>query len=163
MMFMIERIRLGNTFKCPSCRTRVNIDEISYVSEGSGTQGEYAHINVKVCCFIIIFYFPPTRPNGPILFTQGSWGTKIEAVVRELLVLQQTEPGAKALLFSQWNEVLEIVSRALGENGVKFARVKGKRSVEVCNLVCVLVWCLLFCVVCVCVCVVSVVCVDQLC
>ena len=49
MMFMIERIKLGNTFKCPSCRTRVNIDEISYVSEGSGNQGEYAHINVKVC------------------------------------------------------------------------------------------------------------------
>ena len=46
-------------------------------------------------------------------------------------MLREVEPGTKALLFSQWNEVLEIVSRALAENGVKFARVQGKRSVEV--------------------------------
>jgi len=107
MMLMIERIPFGKTFKCPSCRTRVNIDEISYVSEGSGNSDSLINVPVK-----------------------GSWGTKIEAVVREVLALQLLEPGAKALLFSQWNEVLEIVSRALSENGVKFARVRGKGSIE---------------------------------
>lgn len=132
MMFMIERIRLGNTFKCPSCRTRVNIDEISYVSESAGNQ-EYAHINVKVWLSSFLYYLIFNSFIVVIITLQGSWGTKIEAVVREILLLREAEPTVKVLLFSQWNEVLEIVSRALQENSIRFARVHGKRSIEVCS------------------------------
>jgi hypothetical protein len=36
----------------------------------------------------------------------GSWGTKLEAVVRTLLSIRTQEPTAKSLVFSQWDGVL---------------------------------------------------------
>jgi len=96
--------QLAKTIKCPSCRTSVNIDEISYVSE-SADQSE--SIPVK-----------------------GSWGTKIEAVVRKIKVLREKDPTTKSLIFSQWNDVLLLISRALEQNNLKYARVFGKTKIE---------------------------------
>ena len=37
---------------------------------------------------------------------RGSWGSKLEAIVRYLLYLRVNEPTAKSLVFSQWEDVL---------------------------------------------------------
>jgi len=38
---------------------------------------------------------------------QGSWGSKLDAIVRYLLYLRVHEPDAKSLVFSQWDDVLK--------------------------------------------------------
>ena len=43
---------------------------------------------------------------------RGSWGTKIEALVRYLLYLHATAPEDKSLVFSQWDDVLGYGHRA---------------------------------------------------
>jgi E3 ubiquitin-protein ligase SHPRH len=57
------------------------------------------------------------------LVVKGSWGTKVEAVVRRVLwLLDDTRPGAdpavKALVFSEWEDALRVVAAALHANGV---------------------------------------------
>jgi E3 ubiquitin-protein ligase SHPRH len=55
----------------------------------------------------------------------GSHGAKISAVVRVLKAITVNDPGAKALVFSQWLEVLSILGNALSENGVSYGSMMG--------------------------------------
>lgn len=42
--------------------------------------------------------------------------TKIEALLRRLLLLRATSPDDKALVFSQWSAALELVRRGGGDD-----------------------------------------------
>ena len=53
---------------------------------------------------------------------KGSWGTKVSRLVDDLLDLRDT--GEKGLVFSQWEDMLDIVEEALAMNGVKYVRAK---------------------------------------
>ena len=54
----------------------------------------------------------------------GSWGTKVEAVLKVLLAVRKRGPTAKSLVFSSWNDVLRVVAGALGANDVPFLQVR---------------------------------------
>jgi hypothetical protein len=43
----------------------------------------------------------------------GSWMTKIEALLRRLLLMRASDPSAKALVFSQYPDALALISKAL--------------------------------------------------
>lgn len=55
-------------------------------------------------------------PNAAIV---GLIGTKASAIVRTLRGIWQQDSKAKVLVFSEWNEVLDLISRALTMNKVK--------------------------------------------
>eukprot|EP00899_Mesostigma_viride_P007989 jgi/Mesvir1/17191/Mv07612-RA.1 len=63
---------------------------------------------------------------------KGSYGTKLEAVVRRLLWIHARDPTSKSLVFSQWQDVLELLGHALEANGICFDRVKTKASLFKC-------------------------------
>jgi len=89
----------ARTIKCPTCRERVNISDISYVSESNST-------------------IPTAQETPPaVISVQGSWGTKIEALIRCIFSIGD----AKSIIFSQWNDMLEIVSRALTANNIRYS------------------------------------------
>jgi hypothetical protein len=56
---------------------------------------------------------------------EGSWGTKITALVSEVLRLPVED---KCLIFSEWDEMLDIVQQALQTNRVDIVRLKGERT-----------------------------------
>ncbi|XP_025060639.1 E3 ubiquitin-protein ligase SHPRH isoform X3 [Alligator sinensis] len=56
---------------------------------------------------------------------KGSHSTKVEAVVRTLKKIQCKDPGAKSLVFSTWQDVLDIISKALYDNNMVFAQING--------------------------------------
>ncbi|XP_056446587.1 E3 ubiquitin-protein ligase SHPRH-like [Gadus chalcogrammus] len=56
---------------------------------------------------------------------KGSHSTKVEAVVRTLKKIQLTDPGAKCLVFSMWQCVLDIISKALFDNTMEFSQING--------------------------------------
>ena len=59
---------------------------------------------------------------------KGSLSTKMEAVVKTLIKIQNDDPNAKSLVFSTWNPVLDILESALMTNDIQFAtlHVQGK-------------------------------------
>uniref|UniRef100_A0A6T6KYI4 RING-type domain-containing protein n=1 Tax=Rhodosorus marinus TaxID=101924 RepID=A0A6T6KYI4_9RHOD len=99
-----------SSVRCPSCRARAALAEISYVH--------------------------PQQERERLLQSEqreikGSYGSKISAVVRRILTILDADKSQKLLVFSQWTDVLEIISSSLRENDVGFARTeKGKKSFQ---------------------------------
>jgi len=116
-------VRSHGTLKCPTCRTRMNSDEIAFVSdtpietiqesipsdlaEAEETTAENAQSLPE-----------DEGTTGDTITVTGSWGAKIEAVVRELIRIQRADSRAKTLIFSQWNQVLELIKQALTQNHI---------------------------------------------
>uniref|UniRef100_A0A8C5L3Q3 E3 ubiquitin-protein ligase SHPRH n=1 Tax=Jaculus jaculus TaxID=51337 RepID=A0A8C5L3Q3_JACJA len=99
---IIEQYSVGShrsSIKCAICRQTTSHKEISYVFTSEQANQE-EDIPVK-----------------------GSHSTKVEAVVRALMKIQLRDPGAKALVFSTWQDVLDIISKALTDNNMEFAQI----------------------------------------
>ncbi|XP_027028249.2 E3 ubiquitin-protein ligase SHPRH [Tachysurus fulvidraco] len=101
---IVEQYSVGNrkkAIKCAICRQTTSHTEISYVfTTQAADQGE--EIPVK-----------------------GSHSTKVEAVVRALKKIQMSDPGAKSLVFSTWQGVLDIIAKALFDNNMEFSQING--------------------------------------
>lgn len=52
---------------------------------------------------------------------KGSWGTKVTRLVSDIVDVR--DAGEKCLVFTQWEDMLDIVHQALAENGVAVSRV----------------------------------------
>ncbi|XP_078436661.1 RING-finger, DEAD-like helicase, PHD and SNF2 domain-containing protein isoform X2 [Wolffia australiana] len=105
---------------CPTCRQHTDAENIAYVDD---TRSK-AH-NSKV---------PGTsqaeRASESSIKVEGSYGTKIEAIMRRILWILSGDEGAKVLVFSSWNDVLNLLEHALQENHTNYVRMKGGRKAE---------------------------------
>eukprot|EP00743_Colponemidia_sp_Colp-15_P012322 GILK01013989.1.p1 GENE.GILK01013989.1~~GILK01013989.1.p1 ORF type:complete len:1573 (-),score=378.23 GILK01013989.1:49-4446(-) len=95
---LMERSANQKQLKCPTCRVKVSMADVAFVSDTNNTEGD---VDVTV---------------------NGSWGTKIDALIRILKRLSTNTPAVKSLVFSQWSDVLEIVARAFDKNDISFVR-----------------------------------------
>ncbi|NXI24539.1 SHPRH ligase, partial [Sterrhoptilus dennistouni] len=101
---IIQQYSIGtrrSSIKCAICRQTTSHKEISYVFTAEAANQE-DDIPVK-----------------------GSHSTKVEAVVRTLKRIQFKDPGAKSLVFSTWQDVLDIISKALYDNNMVFSQING--------------------------------------
>ena len=57
----------------------------------------------------------------------GSWGTKVTRLVADLMDVRDT--GEKGIVFSQWEDMLDIVEEALSMNGIKHVRAQSMRKI----------------------------------
>ncbi|XP_049758955.1 E3 ubiquitin-protein ligase SHPRH isoform X2 [Elephas maximus indicus] len=106
---IIEQYSVGShrsSIKCAICRQTTSHKEISYVFTSEKANQE-EDIPVK-----------------------GSHSTKVEAVVRTLMRIQLRDPGAKALVFSTWQDVLDIISKALTDNNMEFAQISRVKTFQ---------------------------------
>jgi E3 ubiquitin-protein ligase SHPRH len=70
----------------------------------------------------VFLLFPEHKPCS--LF----FGTiKVEAVTRRILWMKSSDPKAKVLVFSSWNDVLDVLEHALNANEITYIRMKGGR------------------------------------
>ncbi|XP_017654537.1 E3 ubiquitin-protein ligase SHPRH isoform X3 [Nannospalax galili] len=101
---IIEQYSVGShrsSIKCAICRQTTSHKDISYVfTSEKANQDDDIPVKVK-----------------------GSHSTKVEAVVRTLMKIKLRDPGAKALVFSTWQDVLDIISKALTDNNMEFAQI----------------------------------------
>jgi Zinc finger, C3HC4 type (RING finger) len=94
----VERLKKCGHIKCPNrCSVRTNADEVFLASNERNDDGSRCHRQVK-----------------------GSWGTKVAAIVSDLLVI--SDKGEKSIVFSMWEDMLDILQEALTENKVEFVR-----------------------------------------
>lgn len=62
---------------------------------------------------------------------KGSWGTKVTRLVAD--VMDVRDAGDKCLIFSQWEDMLDIVQEALNANQVGFVRAPSLRRMGECT------------------------------
>lgn len=126
--------RAPRCFKCPTCRVRTAADEVNYVAKGSSRvkcvrwpaagAGDAADMDASLGTE------REQLQHEAALVVKGSWGTKVEAVVRRVMyLLDPDRPGghrdAKCLVFSEWEDALRVVAAALKANDVPAAHTLG--------------------------------------
>lgn len=57
---------------------------------------------------------------------------QIEAVTRRILSIKATNHKSKVLVFSSWNDVLDVLEHAFATNNITFIRMKGGRYNNLC-------------------------------
>lgn len=60
----------------------------------------------------------------------SSYGTKIDTLARHLFWIREHDPGAKAVVFTQFREFLDVLSSALSEFKIGFSRLGKPGAVE---------------------------------
>lgn len=102
--------RSGNSaICCPMrCKVRTIPDEVMIASEKRGDDGSRIKRQVK-----------------------GSWGTKVTQLVAD--VMDVCDLGEKSIVFSQWEDMLDIAEEALVSNGVKYVRATSLQRIGECT------------------------------
>ncbi|XP_071734356.1 uncharacterized protein [Rutidosis leptorrhynchoides] len=101
---------------CPTCRQHTEYGNVAYVDD---TQNNNAPDDVSDHTF---------SPSEDSVTINGSYSTKIVAVTRRILSIGCTDPKAKILVFSSWNDVLDVLEHAFTANDISFIRMKGGRK-----------------------------------
>nr|TKW36527.1 hypothetical protein SEVIR_2G446300v2 [Setaria viridis] len=96
---------------CPTCRQRTDLENVAFVVEKHSDKAEKS-----------------TEDQESTISVQGSYGTKIEAVTRRILRITSTDRAAKVLVFSSWNDVLDVLEHSLAANKISYVRMKGGRK-----------------------------------
>ena len=60
----------------------------------------------------------------------GTSSSKLAAILEELRILWEKEPGSKVLIFSQFLGFLDIIQKSFDSNGIPYGRLDGKLSLN---------------------------------
>lgn len=123
---MTEQRALDNKFQnkwvmCPTCRQHTDFGNIAYVDDRQN----------ESCNASVLNTIQGHEKCEASVIVQGSYGTKIEAVTRRILWIKHTDPKAKVLVFSSWNDVLDVLEHAFTANDISHIRMKGGRKSHV--------------------------------
>ncbi|XP_034896737.1 uncharacterized protein [Populus alba] len=123
---MTERKMHDNRFQrkwvmCPTCRQHTDFGNIAYADDRRD----------KSCSSAMLDAIQGCEKTEATLAVQGSYGTKVEAVTRRILWIKSSDPKAKVLVFSSWNDVLDVLEHAFNANEITYIRMKGGRKSHV--------------------------------
>ncbi|KAG8900823.1 hypothetical protein FRB99_005746 [Tulasnella sp. 403] len=119
---------IGN--RCSTCREEIDNSSIHRISFGRSTtedraQGEDATTSasgVRRVKLNAVSSETLEEISKVESFAQ-QYGAKIQMLVRHLLYIEETEPGAKSIVFSAWADSLHIIEHALQANGITCIRI----------------------------------------
>ncbi len=60
----------------------------------------------------------------------GSFGTKIDTLARNILWIREHDPGAKCIVFSQYRDFLDVLARAFGQFKIGFTGIDRKDGIQ---------------------------------
>lgn len=101
---------------CPTCRQHTDFGNIAFADDRQK---------------ITDSSLPGGENSEASIIVQGSYGTKIEAITRRILWISFKDPSAKLLVFSSWNDVLDVLEHAFAANSISCIRMKGGRKAHV--------------------------------
>lgn len=111
---------------CVSCRKPAFVHELNYVSTGTddGVNQRTGFVRNSDDDFLnVMFGAPEAHLAGePRVTVEGSWGTKIEAIVRRIKWLLSLNNDAKVLVFSEFEDVLDVIQQAISRNSILLER-----------------------------------------
>jgi DNA repair protein RAD16 len=113
---------------CPTCFAPLTVNLAAVVQETPETS-RTSTANSKDIAAIsrksILTRIPSERVGSSFRSS-----TKIEALLEDLWCLQEREPGAKAIVFSQFVSMLDLIQHRLTHAGVRCVKLDGSMSVE---------------------------------
>lgn len=120
--------RTAVKYKCPTCRRlfekkKIETSQESLPPSSSSSSSVTLKEPARGC--------PPPRENHVDL--RGDFGTKINYLVSQVLHLRDRDPTAKCIVFSQWNDMLQLICACLSKNGIHNACLnapKGGKSAK---------------------------------
>ena len=120
----------GERVSCVTCRVRAYVEELMYVNNVDNRTGvrdaaDYVRRgkggDVRFLTDLLGVEADLLGGEQQVLVS-GSWGTKIEAIIRRLRYLLLREDDAKMIVFSEWDDVLDVVEKAMRANEIRFVR-----------------------------------------
>ena len=112
--------------KCVTCRSLAKISDLNYVATVTANDLHQLTDFVRKSDgnhLTTMFGAPDEHNAGESkLPVNGSWGTKIEAIVRRIKWLVSRDAQVKILVFSEFEDVLDVVQRAISHNAISFER-----------------------------------------
>ncbi|KAJ9114994.1 hypothetical protein QFC22_005322 [Naganishia vaughanmartiniae] len=115
---------------CPTCRRRVemndDVQKITYkLAEPLGILGEIKaedaeSASIQSTLNPADYNIAPEDPEMLSVHVKGSWGSKLDRLIRQLKYWRQTQPEVKHIIFSSWKDALRIVEAALNANGISW-------------------------------------------
>ncbi|RZC55977.1 hypothetical protein C5167_014829 [Papaver somniferum] len=122
LVAMSERSKSRNKWiMCPTCRKHTDLGNIALADDSQS----------KACNSGLSSVSQGHEMVEASISVQGSYGTKIEAVTKRILWIKSTDPKAKVLVFSSWNDVLDVLEHAFSANNISHIRMKGGRKSHV--------------------------------
>ncbi|XP_028782280.1 LOW QUALITY PROTEIN: E3 ubiquitin-protein ligase SHPRH [Neltuma alba] len=106
---------------CPTCRQHTDFGNIAYAVDRQ-------HESFKTS---VLQNVDSSEKCESSISVKGSYGTKIEAIAKRILWIKSTDPKAKVLVFSSWNDVLDVLEHAFAANSITYIRMKGGRKSHV--------------------------------
>ncbi|KAK7275887.1 hypothetical protein RIF29_17013 [Crotalaria pallida] len=107
-----------NWVMCPTCRQPTDFGNIAYAVDEQNESSNSSMLHT----------IDSRGKYEASITVKGSYGTKIEAVTRRILWVKATDHKAKVLVFSSWNDVLDVLEHAFAANDITFIRMKGGRK-----------------------------------
>ena len=115
---------------CVTCRTRAYSEELNYVNNVRAQSGVVSLADyVRMGKYGDDSFLEDVIGDSKEQFNFersvtviGSWGTKIESVVRRLKWLVSQNESVKCLVFSEWDDVLGVVEKAIQTNKINSIR-----------------------------------------
>lgn len=74
-----------------------------------------------------LFFFSYSEETYLTFPLEHLYVIQIEAITRRILYIRSSDPEAKVLVFSSWNDVLDVLEHALEVNNITYIRMKGGR------------------------------------
>ncbi|XP_047328470.1 E3 ubiquitin-protein ligase SHPRH isoform X2 [Impatiens glandulifera] len=102
---------------CPTCRQRTDYGNIAYADDDGKNEPSSSSIQDR-------------EDSEASITVQGSYSTKIEAVTRRILWIHAKHAEEKVLVFSSWNDVLDVLEHAFSANSISYIRMKGGRKAD---------------------------------
>lgn len=115
---------------CPVCRVPINPDQLQRFAVAEDKpqdpppmlrNNEAAPKSTRQIEYNMVD--PDLFESIQMMESHGSYGTKIQTLVRHLLYLQVSDPDSKSIVFSAWADSLHIIEYALKLNGITSLRV----------------------------------------
>lgn len=78
-------------------------------------------VNRNQISFVMTRFYRDKQMEEASVDVRGNYSTKIESIVRQVVLLTKNDRTAKCLIFSTWNDVLDLLAGALRENRIQFA------------------------------------------
>ncbi|KAJ9651083.1 hypothetical protein H2198_009637 [Neophaeococcomyces mojaviensis] len=126
---------------CPVCKRRLQLADFHDVtyklvesgkhSDSEGFSSESLVKSIPSQGNSIYTTIPPSmlQEIKNIDIRGGSYGSKVDTLVRHIIYLRQRDPGSKAIVFSQYRDFLDVISRSLSQNQIIHSKFDDKNGI----------------------------------
>jgi DNA repair protein RAD16 len=131
----IESLPMGGAARCPACSKPLTVElsktaeaEAAWSREPTVSGASHGHAAVKSVDLSKFNKHSILHRVADIGSFQTS--TKIEALMQELELMRLRDPSGKAIIFSQFVNMLDIIQHRLNLGGVKCVKLSGNMSMD---------------------------------